>query len=183
MFELLVLSLGLAMDAFAVSLVRGSAGKRSLWRAVEIGVAFGLAQGVMPLIGWSLGKTFEGAFQAFDHWIAFILLVVLGVRMLQEARSPQADAASSTGSHLIALATAAFATSVDAAVAGLTLPMLGIVVPLACLTIGTTTAVLCTAGYALGSRVSGRLGKRAEFLGGLVLIGLGTKILIEHLSA
>jgi putative Mn2+ efflux pump MntP len=78
MFELLVLSLGLAMDAFAVSLVRGSVGGRSAARAVELGAAFGLAQGVMPLIGWSFGKALGGAFQRFDHWIAFVLLLVLG---------------------------------------------------------------------------------------------------------
>jgi putative Mn2+ efflux pump MntP len=78
---------------------------------------------------------------------------------------------------------AAFATSVDAAAAGLTLPLLGVFVPIACLTIGTTTALLCTIGYLLGSKVSGELGKRAELVGELVLIGLGTKILVEHLSA
>jgi putative Mn2+ efflux pump MntP len=183
MFELLVLSLGLAMDSFAVSLVRGSSGERSLARAVEIGFAFGLAQGLMPLIGWGLGKAFEGPFQAFDHWIAFVLLFVLGVRMLREALAPRADDAPSSHSHIVAMATAAFATSVDAAAAGLTLPLLGVPVPLACVTIGVTTALLCIVGYELGSRVSGRVGKRAEFVGGLVLIGLGTKILIEHLGA
>lgn len=183
MLELLVLSVGLAMDAFAVSLVRGGSGERSTVRALEIGAAFGLAQGIMPLIGWGLGKAFAGTFQAFDHWIAFGLLLVLGVRMLREAVAPEANAANSARSHLVALATAAFATSVDAAAAGLTLPVLGVRVPLACVTIGVTTAVLCTVGYALGSRVAGSVGKRAEFVGGLVLIGLGTKILIEHLTA
>jgi putative Mn2+ efflux pump MntP len=103
--------------------------------------------------------------------------------MLREAAAADADAAPSPHSHLIALATAAFATSVDAAAAGLTLPMLGVLVPLACVTIGVTTAVLCTAGYVLGSRVPATLGKRAEFAGGLVLIGLGSKILFEHLTA
>ena len=125
----------------------------------------------------------EGTFQAFDHWIAFFLLLVLGLRMLREAMASEADAATSTASHVAALATAAFATSVDAAAAGLTLPLLGIQVPLACITIGVTTALLCAAGYALGSRVPDRVGKHAEFVGGLVLIGLGTKILIEHLTA
>lgn len=183
MLELLVLSVGLAMDAFAVSLVRGASGKRSTLGALEIGLAFGLAQGLMPLIGWGLGRAFEGPFQAFDHWIAFGLLSILGVRMVREATSASAVATPSTGTNVAALATAAFATSIDAAAAGLTLPLLGVTIPLACVTIGVTTAVLCAAGYVLGSRVSGRFGKRAEFAGGLVLIGLGTTILVEHLSA
>jgi putative Mn2+ efflux pump MntP len=88
MLALLVLSVGLAMDAFAVSLVRGSIGPKTFWRATEVGVAFGLSQGLMPLIGWGLGQAFKGAFQAFDHWIAFLLLLVLGLRMIREAESP-----------------------------------------------------------------------------------------------
>jgi len=183
MAELLILSLGLAMDAFAVALVRGSTGQRSWIRAIELGLAFGVAQGVMPLIGWGLGQTFGGAFSTYDHWIAFGLLLVLGLRMLYEALTGEEDEAPSTHSHWITLATAAFATSVDAAAAGMTLPLLGVMVPLACVTIGATTAVLCTAGYAFGSRVPDKVAKRAELVGGVVLIGLGTKILIEHLSA
>ncbi|HEX8666771.1 MAG TPA: manganese efflux pump MntP family protein [Allosphingosinicella sp.] len=182
MFALFVLSLGLAMDAFAVSLVRGSTGEKRLVRAAELGLAFGLAQGLMPLLGWALGLAFGNRFESFDHWIAFVLLGVLGGRMLVEAASSDGGPAPGGHTRLLGLATAAFATSVDAAAAGLTLPLLGVMIPAACLTIGATTALLCTIGYALGSRVAGRLGKRAELLGGLVLIGLGIKILVEHLS-
>ena len=171
------------MDAFAVSLVRGSTGPRSLSRALEMGLAFGLAQGLMPLLGWGLGLAFTDAFRRFDHWIAFSLLVVLGGRMLVEALSSQGDTAAGHHGRLLGLLTAAFATSVDAAAAGLALPMLGTSIPLACATIGATTALLCTAGYIAGAHASQRAGKGAEFLGGLVLIGLGIKILVEHLTA
>ena len=183
MIALLVLSVGLAMDAFAVSLVRGSVGQRSAIRSLEIGAAFGLAQGIMPLIGWGLGRAFEGEIETFDHWIAFALLLVLGIRMLREALADEEGAEPPLRDHFLGLATAALATSIDAAAAGLTLPLLGVPITLACLTIGATTAVLCTIGYAIGSRSTGTLGKRAEIVGGLVLIGLGFKILIEHLSA
>ena len=85
MFALLILSVGLAMDAVAVSLVRGTVGQRRLLPALELGAAFGLAQGVMPLLGWALSEAFGAAFESVDHWIAFALLSVLGARMFWEA--------------------------------------------------------------------------------------------------
>jgi len=183
MLALLFLSVALAMDAFAVSLVRGSVGDRRKVRALELGVAFGLAQGLMPLLGWALGQAVGALFQAVDHWIAFGLLGLLGGRMLWEAASRDQTSEPGMHSRLFGLATSAFATSIDAAAAGVTLSILGVSVPAACLTIGATTAILCTAGYLVGARVSGRLGKLAEVFGGLVLIALGVKILVEHLSA
>lgn len=185
MAALLILSLALAMDAFAVSLARGASGQRSLGRAAELGLVFGAAQGLMPLIGWSLGHALAAPFQAFDHWIAFALLSFLGVRMLREARadgSAEGTATPVPPGRLLGLATAAFATSIDAAAAGLTLPLLGTAIPLACLTIGVTTALLSTAGYLLGNRAATRTGKAAEAAGGVVLILLGLKILAEHLA-
>mgnify|MGYP004500130957 CR=1 FL=1 len=184
MFELPLLSIGLAMDAFAVALVRGSTGEKRLSRAFGIGFAFGIAQGLMPLLGWVLGKALGASFQAYDHWIAFVLLLVLGVRMIKEAfGEPEIAPDDVSRVRLLSLLTAAFATSIDAAAAGLTLPLLGISVPLACLAIGATTALLCTAGYWIGARVSGIAGKRAELLGGILLIAVGSKILVEHLTA
>lgn len=188
MFTLLILSLGLAMDAFAVSLVRGASGDHRIGSAIELGLVFGLAQGLMPLLGWSLGVLLAEPFQAWDHWIAFALLSALGVKLLREARAGGPDAAAPAaptppGGRRLGLATAAFATSIDAAAAGLTLPVLGIAIPLACLTIGATTAALSGGGYLLGNRAARALGKRAEAAGGLVLILIGLKILVEHLSA
>lgn len=182
MLALLFLSVGLAMDAFAVSLARGASGEQRLDRAIELGVLFGLAQGLMPLLGWLLGLVFSETFKTFDHWIAFVLLAGLGWRMLLEASSD--DGKAEVGSHgrWLGLLLAAFATSVDAAAAGLTLPLLGASIPIACIAIGVTTALLCTLGYMIGAHASRQVGKAAEIIGGVILIALGAKILIEHLA-
>jgi len=179
-----ILALALAMDAFAVSLVRGAAGPRSGWRALETGAAFGIAQGVMPLIGWALGALFVGWLAAIDHWIAFALLAFLGYRMLREGLEDdddeEAEPETSGTSHFIALLVAAIATSIDAAAAGLTLELFSVPVLLSCLIIGAVTLVLCAPAYWFAARIGPALGKRAEVLGGVVLIGLGVKILAEH---
>lgn len=183
MIEVLLLSFGLAMDAFAVSLVRGSVGERRLVRAVELGLVFGLAQGLMPLLGWGFGMAFAGAFEAFGHWVAFGLLVLLGGRMLWEAASDEEQAVPDGHSRFLTLTVAAFATSVDAAAAGVALPLLGVPIAVSCLTIGVVTAILCTVGYRLGALVSPRHRTVAEVVGGVVLIGLGIRILIGHTIA
>lgn len=183
MLGILFLSFGLAMDAVAVALVRGSVGERRSLRAVEVGLFFGAAQGLMPLIGWSLGVAFASAIAAFDHWIAFVLLGFLGSRMLIQAASRDGEAKVDAGrSHYLGLSAAAIATSIDAAAAGVTLPLLGQPVTTACFTIGALTAALCMAAYWLGTQAPQRYGKWAEAFGGIVLIGLGTSILIEHMS-
>lgn len=183
MIALLFLSLGLAMDAFAVSLARGAGGDHRMVRALELGLLFGLAQGLMPLLGWSLGLVFTETFKTFDHWIAFVLLAGLGGRMLFEAATGGEETAIGSHGRWLALLLSAVATSVDAAAAGLTLPLLGASIPVACATIGLTTAVLCTVGYMVGAHASRTVGKAAELAGGAILIGLGVKILIEHLAA
>lgn len=183
MLSLFALAIGLAMDAFAVSLVRGATGERSLRRALEVAIAFGLAQALMPLTGWALGQAFSENFERYDHWIAFVLLGFLGLRMIREAFVEEIEAEPVPGSHFRGLVLAAVATSIDAAVAGITLPLLGPPVAVSCAVIGVVTAVISFAGYYLGVLVPSRDGKWAEVLGGLVLIGLGTSILIEHLSA
>lgn len=182
MLELAILALGLAMDAVAVALARGAAGERSALRALEVGFAFGIAQGLMPLIGWGLSVALAAAIAAIDHWIAFGLLALLGARMIRNALGEGPTPATSV-SHYGGLALAAIATSVDAAAAGITLPLLDQPPELACITIGGTTALLCVAAYRLGSSAGHSLGKRAELVGGAVLIALGCKILAEHLAA
>ena len=183
MLGLFILALALAMDAVAVSLVRGSAEGHNLSEAINLGAVFGLAQGLMPLVGWVLGVAFAGAFQSFDHWIAFSLLGLLGVRMIHEGLTGDDTKEVQTSASVLSLLVAAFATSIDAAAAGITLPLLGVAIPVACLVIGFTTGALCTAGYLFGTKVSSKTGKWAEIVGGLVLLGLGTRILIQHLSA
>ncbi len=188
MAELLLLALALAADAFAVSIARGAGGPHSLGRALETGLVFGAAQGIMPLIGWALGALFLRYIEAVDHWIAFGLLSFLGVRMLLAAFSDEDDVAGeapglSRRAHWLVLATAALATSIDAAAAGLTLDLFGLPLWLCCSVIAGVTAALCVPGYWFASRIGGRFGHIAEGLGGVVLIGLGVKILLEHLRA
>lgn len=173
---LILLAVALAMDAVAVALVMGAAGPRRWDAAARVALAFGLAQGLMPLAGWALGAAFAPVIAPVDHWIAFVLLAILGGRMIRAGLAPADVAGPRTP-----LLAAALATSIDAAAAGLTLPVLGIAVPLACATIGLVTAALSAPAYWLGGRASARLGTRAEVAGGLVLIALGAGVLIEHL--
>jgi len=179
LFSLLALALGLAMDAFAVSVAQG-ASRRSTRGALRIGAAFGVAQGLMPLIGWALGAAFEGAIREIDHWVAFVLLGLLGMKMLREGLSGEA---ATPAPALIgwALLGAAVATSIDAAAAGITLPMIGAPIAIACAVIGLVTAALCVAGVRIGAAYGARLGKLAEIAGGTLLILIGAKILIQHL--
>lgn len=177
---LLALAVGLAMDAFAVSVAQGACARPGMPGALRIGAAFGLAQGLMPLIGWGLGIAFAGLIQSVDHWVAFVLLAVLGGKMLREGLGGE-DATSAPVLVGWTLAGAAVATSVDAAAAGLTLPMLGAPIWIACLAIGLITGALCVAGVMIGAASGARLGRYAEIAGGLILIAIGTKVLIEHL--
>jgi putative Mn2+ efflux pump MntP len=182
MIALILLALALAMDALAVSLVRGTAGPKGWRPALETGVAFGVAQGLMPLLGWSLGLLFAEDFAAFDHWIACGLLTFLGLRMIREAldQKGEDEEMRQSRSYYLGLLLSALATSVDAAAAGVTLELFAAPVAVSCGIIGAITAVLCVFGHRCGGAISDRAGTRAELIGGVVLIGLGVKILLEH---
>ena len=179
MATLFLLALALAMDAFAAALCQGAVAGPARGTALRIAAAFGAAQGLMPLVGWSLGLAFAAVAAALDHWIALLLLGLLGARMIREGwtRDPDQCAPPLAGWALLA---AAVGTSVDAAAAGVTLPLLGRPVAFACAVIGATTALICFGGVHLGRAAGARLGKPAELLGGAVLIGLGLKIFVEH---
>jgi putative Mn2+ efflux pump MntP len=196
---ILLLAVGLAMDATAVSAARGLATPKILPRHVAlVAFFFGGSQALMPLIGWLVGSRLGPLVQAWDHWIAFLLLGAIGGKMLWEARSTQddsADMASNTSANAAAsipetdpfgiklMLVLAIATSIDALAVGITLPMLNAPFALSLVTIGVTTALLSVLGLFVGRRFGALLGKRLDVAGGLLLIGLGTKILIEHLSA
>lgn len=179
MTVLLLLALALAADAFAVALVQGASARLGPAGALRIALAFGVAQGVMPGIGFALGSLFTGFVAATGHWIAFVLLAVLGTRMIREGVRPDGGVAAKALSGS-ALLSAALATSIDAAAAGITLPLLGVPPLLACVTIGVVTAALCFLATLFGARLGTRFGGRAEIGGGLVLIALGIKVLIDH---
>lgn len=183
--SILVLSVGLAMDAMAVSAARGLVVPRVLPRhALLVALFFGGFQALMPLLGWALGALLGDLVASFEHWIAFALLVVLGLKMLWEARGAGDDDETKEASDPFALTTLfglAVATSIDAFAIGVTLPMLAAPMAVSLATIGLVTAALSVVGLHLGRRVGAVLGKRLDAIGGLVLIGLGVKILIEGL--
>ena len=182
--SILLLALGLAMDAAAVSAVRGLATPRILPRhAALVAIFFGGFQALMPLLGWFIGRRAGPLVQAWDHWVAFVLLAAIGGKMLWESRS--SDAAVLDGRDLYGfrvMLLLAIATSIDALAVGVTLPLLHAPLVLSVVTIGVTTAALSVLGLFAGRQFGARLGPRLDFVGGLVLIGLGTKILVDHLQ-
>ena len=179
MISLLLLSLGLAMDAFAAAVAQGASSRPNRGTALRMSIAFGLAQAIMPLLGWALGIAFASYIETAAHWIALVLLSALGLRMIKEGFDRDAEEAMKELS-LWPLLVVAIATSIDAAIAGITLPSFEAPIILACIVIGLTTSVLTFPGVYLGALIGARIGKWAEVLGGLVLIGLGAKIFIAN---
>ena len=193
-YELFILAVGLSMDAFAVAVCKGLAMRRvSLRQAAWVGLWFGGFQFLMPLLGFLLANSFAQAIASFDHWIAFLLLAVIGGNMVREALS--AGEEEVTGDLSVrAMFLLAVATSIDALAAGISL-VAGVGLPLlvngrfnpasiwvAIGLIGLTTFLLSTAGVKLGNRFGARYEKKAELAGGLILILLGLKILLELLG-
>lgn len=181
MIALFVLAIALAMDAFAVSVCQGAAARHGWREALRMGGAFGLAQGVMPAFGWAFGVALAGVIEAVDHWIAFLLLGFLGLKMIYEGFQAD-DEAQRVALDNRGLFLAAIATSIDAAAAGVTLPTLNLPVLLSCVVIAVVTGLFCVIGVLSGARLGQRFGKRAEIAGGLVLIALGTRTLGQHLG-
>jgi putative Mn2+ efflux pump MntP len=181
---ILLLAIGLSMDAMAVAAARGLAARELRARHVALVAAFfGGFQAFMPLLGWLLGSRIGPFVEAWDHWIAFVLLVAIGAKMLWEAKdvkgvSERSESALFAPRSLLVLAVA---TSIDALAAGLTLPMLGAPLVLSLATIGVTTAALSSIGLYAGRRFGNALGRRLDAAGGIVLIALGAKILADHL--
>jgi manganese efflux pump family protein len=186
-WSILALSLGLAMDATAVSAAKGLAVPRVLPRHVAlVAVFFGGSQALMPLVGWGVGARLGPFVDAYAHWIAFGLLAAIGGKMLWEARpsSAVADPArpGDAGDPFAVgpLSLLAVATSIDALAVGVSLPMLNAPLALTLVTIGLTTAATSALGLYAGRRFGALLGRRLDAAGGLVLIGLGVKLLVEH---
>lgn len=173
------------MDAMAVAAARGLAAERVRSRdVVLVAGTFGGMQALMPLLGWLAAERFRAVMERWDHWIAFTVLLVLGGKMLVEAWRGGDDDDKGAGADpfaLRAVVVLGVATSIDALAAGITLPLLPVPPPLAVVVIGVTTLTLSAAGLYVGRRVGAALGARLEVVGGLALIGVGTKILVEHL--
>ncbi|WP_106212563.1 manganese efflux pump MntP family protein [Kineococcus rhizosphaerae] len=182
-WTLLVIAVGVSADAFAVALGKGLHLRRLTARtAVSLAVAFGFFQGVMPLAGWALARGFRGWITSIDHWVAFALLVLIGGKMLWEAFSSGEDDEEDRdgGIGLRELLVLSVATSVDALAVGISFAFLDVAIVPAAVAIGVTTGVITLVGVLVGHRVGARFGKPAEVLGGLVLIGIGTRILLDH---
>jgi putative Mn2+ efflux pump MntP len=183
---ILLLACGLAMDATAVAAARGLAARTIRPRDVAlVAVLFGGSQALMPLLGWTIGSQLGPAVQAWDHWVAFALLGGIGTKMLWEAFHdlPEVDAPDDDPFALRMMLVLAFATSLDALAAGITLPLTGAPRVGSIATIGVTTAVLSVAGLYAGRRSGIALGRRLDAIGGAIVLAIGTKILIEHLAS
>ncbi len=182
--ELALLAVGLSMDAFAVSICKGLAMKRATLKAGLIcGTWFGGFQALMPLLGYFLGTLFASAIEAFDHWVAFILLALIGANMLREAFGSSDEASGGADLSFKTMFIMAVATSIDALAVGISLAMAGNVnIFVAIAMIGVTTFVLSAVGVKVGNVFGSRYEKKAEAAGGIILILLGLKILLEHLG-
>jgi putative Mn2+ efflux pump MntP len=170
------------MDAFAVSLGIGAARQANSPRtAFRLSFHFGLFQFLMPVIGWFIGSRIAGLISAFDHWVAFVLLAFVGGRMVYAGFDPDGAADPSDPSRGRTLILLSVATSIDALAVGLSLALLDVDIFLPSVVIGVVTGTLSLSGLLLGSRLGEAFGKRAGIVGGLVLIGIGLRILITHL--
>lgn len=184
--QIILLAGGLSMDAFAVSMCKGALLKKpSQKHAFIIAFFFGFFQALMPLIGWFLGTQFEQYIQSVDHWIAFALLAYIGGKMLWDCFKGNKDEETEISEARVdftELILLSIATSIDALAAGITLAVLGTPIIPAVTLIGLTTLVLCFIGVNLGFHFGVRYEKAAQITGGIVLLFIGTKILLEHLE-
>ena len=181
--ELFILAIGLSMDAFAVSVCKGLAtGKLKIKHYLAVGLWFGGFQALMPAVGYFLGSTFEKYITAVDHWIAFVLLALIGGNMIREALSGDEESADA-GIGFRVMLTMAVATSIDALAIGITFGLLPDVnLPAAVSFIGITTCLLSMLGLKIGNVFGTKYKTKAEITGGAILILLGLKILLEHLG-
>lgn len=177
------IAIGLSMDAFAVSVTNGMVIKNFRFRhALRMALFFGIFQAIMPILGWSAGLTFAEYIKDYDHWIAFLLLTIIGGKMIWESRElEECDFSKKNCTHLPTLIILSIATSIDALAAGLSFAMLNQPMIEPVLIIGFITFIVCLIGAKLGDRFGHLFENKVELAGGIILILIGVKILIEHL--
>lgn len=179
--ELIMIAIGLSMDAFAVSVSNGMAiSNLRLRDALQFGLYFGLFQMLMPLTGWTAGQMFSSFITTFDHWVAFILLGYIGIKMILDAVRGEEESSTGNTSFRVMLLLAV-ATSIDALAAGITFAFMSVNIWFSIAVIGSITFCLSTFGALIGKRAGDALGKYAQIVGGVILIAMGVKILIEHM--
>lgn len=182
LLAVVLIAVGLAMDAFAVALCKGLAMKKPDMRSILIiGVWFGFFQALMPVIGYLLGSSFYDYISDYDHWIAFILLLAIGLNMIREALSGEEEGVDDSIGFRTMLVLA-IATSIDALAVGISLAMAGDDIAVSAVLIGVITFAISAAGVKIGSVFGDRFGSKAELVGGVILILIGFNILLEHLG-
>lgn len=183
--ELFLLAVGLSMDAFSVSVCKGLGMKRVNWKTtLVLALAFGGFQAGMPVIGWALGTQFLWLIEPIDHWIAFVLLALIGGNMIREALSDEDedDASEADAIPVGELLMLAVATSIDALTVGIAFASLSVNIVLSVVLIGVTTFTLSVAGVFVGNAFGTRFEKPSQIAGGIILTLIGTKVLLEHLG-
>ncbi len=176
-------AVGLSMDALAVSIAHGATIKELQFRnAFQIALSFGLFQAIMPVLGWLAGRTVAGLIRDYDHWVALGLLGFIGVRMIVGSRCLDDKRKTKDCRHLPTLLLLSIATSIDALAIGLSFAFLQTTIVVPVVIIGGVTFAFCLAGVYVGNRVGHFFEKRFEFAGGLILIGIGVKIAVEHIA-
>ena len=180
---IVAIAVGLAMDTFSVAIGAGMAiGKATLWHYFRLSSAFGLSQFMMPIIGYSAGLFAESLIGGYDHWVAMALLTYVGVTMIRESYSAEREGSSADPSRGWTLLVLSVATSVDALAVGISIGVLGGPILFPSGVFGLVCVFFTAVGIALGRVAGSLLGRRVERLGGLVLIAIGAKIVLEHLS-
>jgi putative Mn2+ efflux pump MntP len=177
---IIFVAFALSMDAFAVSLCFGTCAKIKKSVSLRAGLFFGSFQAIMPLIGWGIGFLLKNVIQQIDHWIAFILLVFIGLKMIVEAVKSKSCQKKFDTDSLWVMLSLSIATSLDALAVGLSFALLKIPILAAVSIIGLVTFAMSYAGVYLGKRLGYRFGSKAEIAGGIILVGIGLKILLEH---
>ncbi len=181
--EIIFIAIGLAMDAFAVSVCKGLSMKKMSWKkAIIIALYFGIFQALMPVIGYALGIGFEESIKFIDHWIAFCLLAFIGGNMIKEALSKEEDDNQNDDVNFKTMVVLAVATSIDALAVGVTFAFLNVNLIFAISIIGILTFIISLLGVKIGNVFGDKFEKKAELAGGIILILIGLKILLEHLG-
>jgi len=182
LFEIILIAIGLSMDAFAVSITLGlSVSKPRAREIITPGVFFGFFQAFMPIIGYFAGTYFTDKIQKFEHWVAFVLLGIIGGKMIMESFSKKEEEANENYFKFTTMLLLAIATSIDALAIGVTFAFFKINIFMAATIIGSITLVISMAGVKIGNIFGIKYKSKAEFVGGAVLVLLGIKIVIEHL--
>ena len=179
--EIFTISVGLAMDTFAVSICKGLSMRKMCWKnGIVIACYFGIFQGLMPMIGYFLGTTFSGLVESIDHWIVFLLLATIGYKMIKDSRNNDNEDRNERV-DMKTMLVLAIATSIDALAVGITFSFFEISIADCAMTIGAITFVLSLIGVFIGNKFGDKFQNKAELLGGITLILIGIKILLEHL--